>query len=237
MVLAKHLYMNIYYVYAYKHPITMKPFYIGKGHADRAMFHSKHATSNYFKNKHFKHTILKIRRELSIEPIIELIADHLLEADALQMEIKLIAKHGRKLFEPNGILCNLTLGGDGISGYKHTVETRLKMSQNKIMTPELREKYRIASTGKISSEETKKKLRAYRHTPERAEKISKALTGIQRSDDFKKNIQLKNSAKWLVTFPDGHQEVIQNRKAFCKDHGMPVSTLQFGCHGWTAIKL
>lgn len=228
--------MNCFYVYAYCHPITEQPFYIGKGYADRAMFHSKYATSNYFKNKHFKHTILKIRRELNCEPLIKLLQDNMLEADALQLEVELIAKYGRKLFEPNGILCNLTLGGDGISGYRHTEETKRKMRENKIMTPELREKYRIASTGRVTSEETKAKLRAYKHTSERNLKVSLALTGIKRSDDFKEKIRNRTSAKWLVTFPDGHQELITNRKAFCAAQGIPVSTLQFECHGWKAIK-
>lgn len=225
-----------YYVYAYCHPITDQPFYIGKGHADRAMFHSRHATANFFKNKHFKHTILKIRRELNQEPIVKLLADNLSEAEALAFEIQLIAKYGRKLFDPNGILCNLTLGGEGVSGYKHTAESREKMRKNKVMTAELREKYRIASTGKRASAETIAKLKAYKHTDENKAIISQKLTGVKRSDAFKANAQSKASSQWLVTFPDGHQELITNRKAFCKAIGIPVSTLQFGCHGWSAIK-
>lgn len=229
--------MQTYYVYAYKHPSTNVPFYIGKGHAERAMFHSRYAASNFFKNKHFKHTILKIRRELSREPVVELLADNLTEADALALEIELIKQYGRKLIDPNGVLCNLTLGGDGVSGYKHTEESKRKMRENKVMTDELREKYRQASIGRVTSEETKEKLRACRHTDATKMIISKKLTGLVRSDEFKSNASLKTSATWLITFPDGHQETVKNRKAFCKMQGIPVSTLQFGCHGWSAIKI
>lgn len=231
--------MNCFYVYAYCHPITEQPFYIGKGHEDRAMFHSKYATSNYFKNKHFKHTILKIRRELNREPLIKLLKDNMLEADALQLEIELIAKYGRKLFEPNGILCNLTLGGDGVSGYRHTAEAKKKMSKNKVMTPEIREKYRLASTGRVTSEATKAKLRAYKHSEETKQRISTAHKGTKKpkTAEQRANISTRQSKKWLITFPDGHQEVILNRKAFCEAKNIPTATLQFGRHGWSAIKL
>lgn len=59
---------------------------------------------------------------------------------------------------------NLTEGGEGHSGYSPTEETRKKLSDagkrrgNSWVTEELREKRRLAATGRRHSEETKKKI-------------------------------------------------------------------------------
>lgn len=60
---------------------------------------------------------------------IEIIGEYLNEEESLQREIQFI-----KLFNSNNreIGYNLTEGGEGSSGFKHSVESRQKMSQTKI---------------------------------------------------------------------------------------------------------
>lgn len=61
---------------------------------------------------------------------------------------------------------NSTLGGDGIYGYKHTEETKIKIARygenhhqfGKPRTPESREKMRNSHLGKTLSKETREKL-------------------------------------------------------------------------------
>lgn len=109
--------MNIFkfYVYGYlrsKDSITGKAgtfYYFGKGCDVRA---------------YRKHDNLPIPKDKSN---IVMIAIHLSESESFILEKKLIAEYGR-LDLGTGILRNLTDGGDGSSGYKHTKENLDKMS-------------------------------------------------------------------------------------------------------------
>lgn len=95
-----------HYVYAYLRE-DGTPYYIGKGIANRC------------KEKH----------NVAIPPDdrIKFIKTNLTDYEAIQLEIELIAKYGRKDLG-TGILRNMTNGGDGVSGRIFTKETRAKIS-------------------------------------------------------------------------------------------------------------
>ena len=97
--------MNIYYVYQYIRE-DQTPYYIGKGKANR------------INEKHSMALPIKERRVM--------IAENLPEQDAFDLEIELIAKHGRQDIG-TGILRNQTNGGDGASGNIHSEESKQKM--------------------------------------------------------------------------------------------------------------
>jgi hypothetical protein len=121
--------MEIYYTYAWIRE-DRTPYYIGKGHGNRA----------YDQGRAFcppPDRVLILKRNLS-------------EVDAFKHEVYMIAVYGRKDLG-TGILHNRTDGGDGVSGLKwseesrqnvtgelsprfgvpHTEETLQKMSQSK----------------------------------------------------------------------------------------------------------
>lgn len=79
---------------------------------------------------------------------------------------------------PNGY--NLTLGGGGISGYKHSERTKEKIKQSRI--------------GIKFSEKTKKKMSEYwtgkKQSPKLIEKRILKTTGKKRSDEFKKKMSV-----------------------------------------------
>jgi hypothetical protein len=100
-------------------------FYVGKGTKkegyNRLDFHSKYNYHNH--NKHLVNTINKLNGQF----VVTLLLESNSEKDCLELEkakIKEFRDSGHKL-------CNLTDGGEGICGYKHTRITKELMSKTK----------------------------------------------------------------------------------------------------------
>ena len=122
-----------YYIYAYRTPIDIEIssmskiipqgeyFYIGKGKGRRKY---DHLTERFEKvANHLKHGVIqKIYKKNEI-PIIEILDESDDETYILNQEIFYIKKYG-KLIESTGFLTNLTDGGYGISGYKHSEKVK-----------------------------------------------------------------------------------------------------------------
>jgi hypothetical protein len=165
-------YPSGYYVYYYlrskdtTQPHGAKkgsPYYVGKGTRGRAWS-----------------TLHTVKIPNIIENII-IIAENLTNDQAEKIEILHIAIWGRADIG-TGILRNLTDGGKGSYGYKHSPEERLRISERsktlrhsdatkarisrmgtgRTKSAEMKEKHRIASTGRKHTEETKKKLQEIR---------------------------------------------------------------------------
>jgi group I intron endonuclease len=146
---------NIYYVYAYLDPtkpieennlgFIYEPFYIGKGMNYRSKIHLQNYKLK--KKTHLSNRINKIKSE-GLEPIVIKLFENLQENEALNIEINLIKTIGRRTLK-TGTLVNITNGGEGVSGLKHSVESRMKMSQKGDKHP---------NWGKNLSDETRSKI-------------------------------------------------------------------------------
>ena len=135
----------------------------------------------YSKNPHFHRAIEKYGWD-GFDHII--IKDHLTKEEACQMEILLIAENKTT---DSSYGYNNTDGGEGVSGYNHTEETKRKLSEKMSgshnpnymgvhNSPEQMEKLRLANLGSHHSEEHKRK-------------IGDALRGQHYHDDeFKKRL-------------------------------------------------
>ncbi len=133
------------------------PYYVGKGSGNRA----------YVKSNHTLYTPTKERI---------IIQDFECEEDSFFSEKFLISFYGRKDLG-TGCLKNLTEGGDGLSGHKHSEETKKKMSES-------RSGSKNPNFGKKFSEEHKKKL----SEAKKGDKNPKYWSGKKFSEDHKKRL-------------------------------------------------
>jgi hypothetical protein len=122
-----------YYIYAYKTPIdieinsmsTIIPkgeyFYIGKGSGRRKYDHLNEQLKKVI--NHLKYGVIQKIYTNNNTPIIELLEESDDEIYILNREIFYINQYG-KLIDKNGFLTNLTNGGQGTSGHKHSNELK-----------------------------------------------------------------------------------------------------------------
>lgn len=173
-----------YYVYQHKRLDENTIFYVGKGCKDR---HSQ--TVN--RNRYWHNVVNKSGFES------EILFDNLDEELALLIEIELIDKY-RKL---NFKLVNLTDGGEGVSGYKHTQKTKNllgELNKSRIVSDKTKEKLSLIwkdKKRKPFTEEHRKKIseaakkqKRNSTSEETKQKISLANKGKKRTEEQKKKI-------------------------------------------------
>jgi hypothetical protein len=124
-----------------------KPFYVGKGTERRVQELKRNVVHSRIKNKHgmFRKTVFETHSE----------------QESLEKEIQLIRELQTHIDHGNGG-ANFTLGGEGISGYKHSDEQREKMSEThkkRWEDPKQREKKSESSKKLWEDPEYRKKLK------------------------------------------------------------------------------
>ena len=175
---------NRFYTYAYLRE-DKTPYYIGKGTGDR--IYSTNRRNNPPKDKS---RIIFLKQNLT-------------EEEAFRHEIYMIAVFGRKDLE-TGILRNKTYGGDGISGYVFSEETKKKLSEahkGKTHSEESKRKMSEVNKGKTLSEEHKIKLseakKGKTFSEESKRKMSEAHKGKTFSEEHKRKISETNKGRTL----------------------------------------
>lgn len=171
-----------------------EPFYAGKGHKNRSRVHLRNYNLDNDGNKLKTNKIKKIINETGNEPYIIIFNYCNNEVTTLNNEVQLISYIGRKI-NKDGPLTNITIGGDGTSGLKHTNEAKKKMSLSHkgfkhSEDTKIEMKNRMLGntfmSGKKHSEETKKKMSLSQKKVERSplteetkKKISNSSKGIR----------------------------------------------------------
>jgi hypothetical protein len=156
---------EIYYVYEHVRLDTNEVFYVGKGKHNRV-------SSKKNRNKHWHYIVEKFGYTHRI------LLNNIDEKTALSMERDIIKKYK----DMQVSLVNYTDGGEGVSGLKHSEESKKKMSEKakgriphnkcKRFSEEVCRKLSLAKIGKPSPNKGKP------HCQETKEKMSKAKLGV-----------------------------------------------------------
>ena len=186
----------MFYTYAYLRE-DGTPYYIGKGSGMRAFRHHKGRKKNFTPPAD---RILFLKTDLT-------------EQEALDHETYLIFVYGRK-DKGTGILTNLTDGGEGVSGLKHSIITRNKIKvkrQKQIFTSDV-----IAR---------------------RSKSISKGRQGVVVPYENKKNVRSRYSFTFIND--DGREETTDLLPEFSRKHKLIERNLykvakgeRKSCSGW-----
>lgn len=181
------------YVYTWTRPDTGDVFYVGMGRDARDIKLKTH-------NPHFMRIVEKLKRS-GLEPIVARIADGLTRDEASNLEIREIARLGRK--SDGGTLCNLTAGGEG--------STKPSLEVIEKRTAALRKAWADVETrtlwvASLNSPETREKLRAAWSCPIAREKRIEA----NRASAAKPEVKAKRSASRIAFWssPEGRETML-----------------------------
>jgi len=177
--------MTGFYTYIHTRTDDGKVFYVGKGKGGRAK-------SLRSRNQHWHRTVEKHGITVDI------VAHWELEDEAFEHE-KLLISCFRDMGHP---LCNQTGGGDGVSGYRHSAETRARLSSmqvGKTVSAAHRAKISAAGIGRIQSERTREKIgagnRGRKHTDEQRRVNSESHKGQVLSAEGKAKLIAANTGR------------------------------------------
>lgn len=159
------------FVYAYLRSADGTPYYVGIAKAHRRP-HAPHTTVVPKE----RHRVVILRSGLTWE-------------QAQGWERRYIARYGRRDVG-TGILRNMTDGGEGVLGMRHTAESRAKIAAGgvgRVFSEGARAKIGAASKGRIKTPETRAKLRDAQlgktHTAEARAKIGAASSTRKKSPE------------------------------------------------------
>jgi hypothetical protein len=204
----------IFYVYEPWRMDTGECFYVGKGHGHRAR--------DFGRRKHHHANLLCKLKAGGHKVEVRFFVTGLPEREALNAEVSRIA-YWRSQGAP---LVNITNGGEGVSGLKHSDETREKLRAANLgklrgpRSPEVIEKSAAAQRGKKRgpNPEHSARMKGMKWAPEVVAKRASANLGQKRGEQARANMSLAQR---------GHVVSDEARKNMSLAHqGKPITEKQ-----------
>ena len=177
--------MTVFYVYEHIRRDTGAVFYVGKGHGGRLS--SKRDRNQYW------HNVVNKAGGFDSRVIVEDQSEELILLAEVE-KINQLRMLGVKLV-------NLTDGGQGITGLKHSEQSKRLISEkhkgkSHKHTPESIEKIRQANTGVVFSDERKEKLRqkalGRKMLPHVREALKERMKSFKQSEKTKEHLRQVN---------------------------------------------
>lgn len=238
----------MFYVYLYIDPLTYIPFYVGKGTGDRKFYHLTETEDTTINKR--KYAKIQSLLTKNLTPIIFEATQFTVESDAYDFEEKLIKFFGRKGFEHNGVLTNITLGSRPPTrrGAKLTKEQRLALSIKMKEVAQIRKQpakrtpwnkgckgVQIAwnkglstGLGRVVSNETKEKLRMHnlgkKKTESTRKKMSLSMKGRTPWNKGKTGIKKITPPVTLIA-PTGEEITYSSLKEACLAHNLQYTMM------------
>lgn len=183
------------YVYIHRKKTDSKIFYVGIGSDDKY----KRANWKYQRNEIWT----RIYKKHGIE--VEITHDNIIWEEACAIEIYLIEFYGR-LCNDSGILANITEGGEGNFGLKHTEETKKRISNLKKGRKLTKEHIEIIRAVAKKQKGIKKGKQKKERNEEYRSKLSAAAISrknTKHTDEWKLNQKIKMTGRKTNKTLDG----------------------------------
>lgn len=182
----------VFYVYEHWRPDLDICFYVGKGHGKRAQ------RLRRGKNKHHGNIVAKLAR-LGMCVEVRLVRSGLTDQEALAAEIERII-----FWRTAGVrLANLTAGGEGPTGHRHSAETRAiikakRAAQKIVHSEETIRKLKVAHKGRglgFKNPAHSERLKGRKHSEAHRAAISKGHIGNKLSLETKAKISARHTGR------------------------------------------
>jgi hypothetical protein len=186
---------GIYYVYEHWRPDKGVCFYVGKGKGLRSR------DLRRGRNRRYKFIVAALK-VAGLEVEVQIVARDLSEAEAFNLEIERIA-----YWRAEGVaLANVTNGGEGASGTKHSAEWKLAMSARmtgREISAAARQKIALSAIGNKRGLGTKK-------SPEAVERTAAAHRGAKRSAESRMRISAAKKGRPGHAPSEAHIELLKS---------------------------
>jgi hypothetical protein len=189
------------YIYRHIRLDKNEPFYIGIGTDSKYQRAYSKQSRNIFWNRVVSKTDYEV----------EILLDNLTKDEAKIKEIEFIALYGKKI-DKTGILTNISDGGDGNSGSKHTEEAKLKIGlSNKfkdyskfdrsyMQTKEYKDKVSKINKGRkmpdSMREKTSERMKNRIVSAKEKDRLRTLMLGKKMSDETKEKMKLSGLKAW-----------------------------------------
>lgn len=216
--------MNTFYTYILINSIDNQPFYVGKGVGKRMYQHVRDATNPTSKKRSVHCKIVSIINQGGV--VLYQVTNWQTEDEAFADEIRLIALFKRKDLFEDGILCNLSDGGEGCRN-QSTDSVMARADKHRGMKRSTESKQRMKQA-QLEIAKRNREMYGSGSTPETREKQSNTRKGVKWSERARTAVRKQSRSRPVAAYSKDTLELIGEYQSLTKCAtalGCDVSTI------------